>query len=88
MGIEWFRDLSIIIMAITTTVLVYRLYRKADSTLQLVKSTAKIVYNAVSLIKQGPLTTIVSLIQGIRSGIESISSLFKKEVKKGESTNE
>ena len=91
MGIEWFRDLSIIILGITTlvvlviiTVLIYRLYRKADATLQLVKSTVKIAYDTVTFVQNGPLTTILALIQGLRGGFEGIRDIFKKENNKGE----
>ena len=94
MGIEWFRDLSIIILGITTsvvlviiTVLIYRLYRKADATLQMVKSTAKIAYDAVTFVQKGPIPTILALIQGLRAGFEGIRDMFKKENNKGE-TNE
>jgi hypothetical protein len=85
MGIEWFRDLSITIAGFVTTavlifaaVLVYRLYRKANSALQLAKSTAKIAYDTVTLVQQGPLVTILTLIQGIRWGFQGISTIFKK----------
>ncbi len=95
MGIEWFRDLSIIILGITTsvvlifiTVLVYRLYRKANSALQLAKSTAKIAYDTATMVQQGPLGLILALIQGVHGGFEGIGKIFKKENKKGESTNE
>jgi hypothetical protein len=95
MGIEWFRDLSIIIMSIATsvvlifiTVLIYRLYRKANSTLQLAQSTMKVAHDALATVQQGPVAVIFSLIKGLRSGYEGISSLFKKKNNKGESKNE
>jgi hypothetical protein len=84
-GIEWFRDLSITILGIVTsavlifvTVLIYRLYRRANSALLLVKSTSKIAYDAATLVQQGPLITIVTLIQGIRGGVKGISKIFNK----------
>jgi len=85
MGIEWFRDLSITILGFVTsavlifvTVLIYRLYRKANATLQLAKSASKIAYDTVTLVQQGPLITILTLIQGIRGGFKGISKMFKK----------
>ncbi len=85
MGIEWFRDLSIIILSVVTTallifaaVLIYRLYRKANSALQLAKSASKIAFDTVTLVQQGPLVTLLTLIQGIRGGFKGISTIFKK----------
>ena len=88
MGIEWFRDLSITILGfvasgvlIFMTILVYRLYRTIKSTLLLMKATSKIVYETVSLIQEGikPLLSILTFIQGIRGGFQSISKMFQKE---------
>ena len=85
MGIEWFRDLSIAILGFVTTavlifvtVLIYRLYRRANSALLLVKAASKIAYNTAALVQQGPLITILTLIQGIRGGFKGISKIFKK----------
>jgi hypothetical protein len=85
MDIEWFRDLSIAILGFVTTavlifvtVLIYRLYRRANSALLLAKSTSKIAYDTVSMVQQGPLITILTLIQGIREGCKGISKIFKK----------
>jgi len=95
MGIEWFRDLSITILGFVTTavfifitVLIYRLYRKADSALQLAKSASKIAYDTATQVQQGPLVTMLTLIQGIRGGFQGISKIFKKESNKGENKNE
>ena len=85
MGIEWFRDLSIAILGFVTTavlifvtVLIYSLYRKANSALQLAKTASKIAYETVTLVQQGPLVTILTLIQGIRGGFKGINKIFKK----------
>jgi len=97
MGIEWFRDLSIVILAFVTTavliftaILVFRLYRITKSTLVLVKAALKTVYDTVALVQEGikPLLTILTLIKGIRGGFESISKMFKKESNEGEDSNE
>ena len=88
MGIEWFRDLSIVILALMTTavliftaVLVYRLYRITKSTLLLVKAASKIAYDTITLVQEGlkPLLTILALIKGISGGFQGISKMFKKE---------
>ena len=74
MGIEWFRDLSITILGFVTTavlifasILGYRIYRKAKSTLQLAEAAAKKAYDTVTIVQEfiKPLPSIISLIQGI-----------------------
>jgi len=59
MGIEWFRDLSIIIMGFVTVVvfifiavLVYRLYRTLKSILSRVEATSKIAHDTVIKIQE------------------------------------
>ena len=97
MGIEWFRDLSIIIMGFVTVVvlifiavLVYRLYRTIKSTLLLAKATSKLAYDTVTIVQEGikGLLPIMALIQGIRRGFEVISKMFEKESNKGGNGNE
>lgn len=97
MGIEWFRDLSIIILALVTSavliftsVLVYSLYRLIKSTVLLVKETSKIAFDAVSLVQETlkPLIPIVAFIKGISGGLKGISKLFKKESNEGGQSNE
>lgn len=92
---EWFRDLSITILGFVTTaalifitVLIYRLYRRAKTAIQLVKSTAKIAYDTVALVQQGPLAVIWTLIQGFHGRFGGISKIFKKESNKGKNQNE
>jgi len=96
-GIEWFRDLSITILGFVTTavliftaVLVYRLYRTAQSTLLLVKAAAKTARDAVTLV-QGmikPLLPIVAVIQGISAGFKGFCNMSHKEGSKKEKGNE
>lgn len=97
MGIEWFRDLSITVLAFVTTavlvfaaILFYRLYRTLKSTLFLVKATAQIAHDTVALIQEGikPILSLLALIQGLRGGIENIGKMFKKESDEGEIRNE
>jgi len=92
-GIEWFRDLSITILGFVTTavliftaILVYRLYRTAQSTLSLVKAAAKTASDAVTLV-QGvikPLLPILAVIQGISAGFKDFGNMFNKEDNKKE----
>ena len=88
MGIEWFRDLMIIIMGIVSTavlvfiaVLVYRLYHTTKSTMLQVKEASKITFDTVSMLQEGikPLLPIMALFQGIREGFVEISKIFKKK---------
>ncbi len=90
MGMEWFRDLSITIMGFVTTavlifvtILVFLLYRKANAALQLAKSALKIAYDTVSVLQQGPVGIIFTLIQGFRGGFKEIKKMFNKEGTKG-----
>jgi hypothetical protein len=92
MGIEWFRDLSITILAFTTTILlifiallVYSLYRTAKSTLLLVQAAMKIISDTVTQIQKDikPLLALLSLIQGLFRGFQNIVKMFKKESKEG-----
>ena len=85
MGIEWFRDLSIAVLGFVTTALLifsamlgYRLYRTVMSTLSLVKAASKIAYDTATLVQQGPVVTIITLIQGIRGGFKDIRKIFNK----------
>jgi hypothetical protein len=93
MGIEWFRDLSITILGLVTsvvlifvTILVYRLYRSLKSILTLVKATAASANETLILIQEGikPLLSLFSLFQGIREGCKGISKMFRREEDEGE----
>ena len=95
MGIEWFRDLSITMLGFVTmavlifiTVLVYRLYREARSTLLLVKAASKSAYDTVTLVQEGikPVLSGLVFIQGIRQGFERLSKILG--IKKGGQENE
>ncbi len=91
MTIEWFRDLSIAVLGFVTTVvliftavLVYRLYRELKSILLLMKEASKLIHDTITLVHEGPLTTILALIHGVREGFKNMTKLFKK----GEGTEE
>ena len=127
MGIEWYRDLIIIIMGIVTmavlivgVILFYRLYRKITVTLFLAQTlmksandtvnTAKEIFkttsqhindigtevkDSIKLVSKGlgdtifqvqegvkSLLSILTLVQGIRGGLECICNMFQKESNK------
>jgi hypothetical protein len=104
MGIEWFRDLTIIIMGLSiilmglaasvllifSAILIYRLYRVVNSTLLIVKATSKSAYDSVKLIQEAlkPLLPMMVLFQGISGGFECISKMFKKESNQGGNVDE
>ena len=97
MGIEWFRDLSITILGFVTTavlifasILGYRLYRKAKSAIQLAEAAAKKAYDTVTIVQEfiKPLTSIISLIQGICGGLGGVSKMFNKGNNEGGNNNE
>jgi hypothetical protein len=97
MGIEWFRDLSITILGFVTSVVLifgailsYLLYRRIKSTLLSVNAAAKAVQDTVTVVQEiiKPLLPILALIQGIRSGFESIFKIFRKESNEGGNENE
>ena len=79
MGIEWFRDLSIIVFALATTVVVIvvgilfiRLYRSAKWALTefkvasiLTRDTAEIMHDGVK-----PISSILGVLRAFRGGYE------------------
>jgi hypothetical protein len=86
MGIEWFRDLSITILSLVTTVvlvfasvLVYQLQRAAKTTLLSVKQASENVSDTVAMVQEGikPLLPVLALVQGILGGIKGIGKMFK-----------
>jgi hypothetical protein len=96
-GIEWFRDLSITILGLVTSVVLifgavlgYRLYRTTQSTLSIVRSTAEMAHETVSQIQAAikTLLPILAVIQGIRSGFETIGNMLKKESSQKEKGSE
>jgi hypothetical protein len=96
-SIEWFRDLSITILCFVTTlllifsaILIYLLYRKAKSALQLAESAAQKAYDIVTMVQEfiKPLLSIGAMIQGICGGLGGIGNMFKKESNGGGKNNE
>ena len=89
MSIEWFRDLIIAISGIVligvlifAAVLSYSLYRRAKPILDSLKTTSRTIqglssYVADEVVK--PVIQVVTIIQGIRRGIDTFSKIFKKK---------
>lgn len=89
MSIEWYRDLIItisgivlIVVLIFTTVLSYQLYRRVKVILDSAKTVSRTVQGASSYVADEvikPLVQAVTLVQGIRQGIDTMSKVFKKK---------
>ncbi len=83
MGIEWFRDLVLIICALLSTaalvflvVLVYFCYRRARPILESVKKTTRSVENLSSCVEievARPLAQVASFVQGVRQAVGLVS---------------
>ena len=88
MGIDWFRDLVICIaglvltgVLIFITVMAYSLYKRAKSALdstEAILATAQRVSSYVQDEAVKPLVQVMALVQGIRQGVDTFSTLFKK----------
>ena len=88
MGIEWFRDLVICIAGLVFTgvliffaVMSYSLYKRTKSALDSTKAilaTAQRVSSYVQDEAMKPLVQLMALFQGIRQGVDTFSTIFKK----------
>lgn len=88
MDVVWFRDLIICIsgavlavVLIFTAVLIYLLYRKTNSVLDLIKTASKNIQQITSILRDEvakPIIGVAVFIQGIRQGINTISKFFRK----------
>jgi len=88
MDVVWFRDLIICIsgavlavVLIFTAVLMYLLYRKTKSVLDLIKTASKNIQVITSIVRDevaNPIIGMAVFIQGIRQGINTISMFFRK----------
>jgi len=83
-GIEWFRDLSIVILGFVTTavfifvaVLVYRLYRRIKPTLLLVEATSKIAYDTATLVRESIKDTATLVQEGIKDTVTLVQEGIK-----------
>jgi hypothetical protein len=89
MGIEWFRDLSIIILAVVASIvsifcaaICFNFYRNLKSTLLSVKAATRSVEETVTLIREEgikPLLQITAVFKGICLMFENIKKMFVKD---------
>lgn len=89
MDIAWFRDLSVIVLAIVVVTMVIvmgviaiKFYRRAKPIIDSIKATAANVQEISSFVKEAvakPIICIATVIQGIRQGIEWFTNIFKKQ---------
>ena len=84
MGIEWFRDLSIVILGFVTTavliftvILIYRLYRKITTTLFLVQTLMKSVNDTVNTVEEIIKTTSQNINDTVTEVKDSIKLVSK-----------
>ena len=88
MGIEWFRDLAIVILGFGATIVIisigilaFMLYRKLRPILDSVKSTAKRVENISTTVEEEvsrPLAQLAAFIQGVRQAVGLFSGFRRK----------
>ena len=88
MGIDWFRDLVICIAGLLATgvlvfcaVISYSLYKRTKSILDSIKTTSRTMQSISSYVGDEvakPLVQVVTLIQGVRQGIDTVAKCFKK----------
>jgi len=83
-GIEWFRDLSIVILGFVTTavliftvILIYRLYRKITTTLFLVQTLMKSVNDTVNTVEEIIKTTSQNINDTVTEVKDSIKLVSK-----------
>lgn len=89
MDISWFRDLVICVWGAVATLLViflavimFLLYRKAKVVLDSIEMTSATIYRISSTVEDEvvkPIVQVVSLVQGIRQGIDFINRFFRKQ---------
>ena len=92
MSIEWFRDLSVVILCLVMTVtiivilvLAFLAYRKLEPVMDSLKTTTENVEQISSCIKEGalkPLAHIASLVQGISQAIGIVNRFSKAKKRK------
>jgi hypothetical protein len=91
MDIAWFRDLSIIILAVVVVTMVIimgviaiKLYRRARPIIDSIKATVANVQEISSFLKEvvvKPIMWLSTFFQGLCQGIEGLSSMFRKQKK-------
>jgi uncharacterized protein YoxC len=88
-GIEWLRDLAIVIMGFGVTlvtiligILALKIYRKISPALDSVKVTTKSVENITTTVKEEvsrPLAQLAAFAQGIHQAVGLFSGLFHRK---------
>jgi hypothetical protein len=88
-GIEWFRDLAIVILGFGVTIVIicigilaFMLYRKVKPILDSAKSTAKRVENISTAVEEEvsrPLAQLAAFVQGIRQVAGLFSSFARRK---------
>ncbi|KPK22759.1 MAG: hypothetical protein AMJ70_05155 [Dehalococcoidia bacterium SG8_51_3] len=89
MGIEWFRDLAIVILGFGVTIVVisigilaFMMYRKLRPILDSVKSTAKRVENISTTVEEEvsrPLAKLAAFVQGVRQAVGLFSGFTRRK---------
>ena len=89
MGIEWFRDLAIVILGFGATIVVisvgvlaFMLYRKLRPILDSIKSTAKRVENISTTVEEEvsrPLAKLAAFVQGVRQAVGLFSGFTRRK---------
>ncbi len=89
MGIEWFRDLAIVILGFGVTIVVicigilaFMLYRKVKPILDSAKSTAQRVENISATVEEEvsrPLAQLAAFVQGVRQAVSLFSGFARRK---------
>lgn len=88
MGIEWFRDLSIIILACVTiiflifgAIIIFRLYRQSKDTLISLKDTIHSINNTVLMVQESmkPVLSLMGIIASVKTGFEFVKNIMRKK---------
>ena len=88
MDIAWFRDLVICVWGLVATlllifiaILVFLLYRRAKVVLNSIEMASSTIWRVACTAEDEivkPIVSVVSLVQGIRLGVDFVSRVFKK----------
>ena len=87
MGIEWFRDLTIIIFALATTIvcvvvviLSFRLYSTAKGALEELRMASTLARDTAEMVHAGvkPISAILAIFQAMREGYQHSGTSTRK----------
>lgn len=89
MGIDWFRDLAIVVLGFGVTIVIIfigiialMMYRKLKPILDSAKSAAKRVENISATVEEEvsrPLAQLAAFIQGVRQAVSLFSGFVKRK---------